>query len=105
MKRVNRQINGGDGTEMGICLECNGVMLKVDGCTKGTIAVNGGIYKRIKCGAPGDNADITTHDLPFNWRCPDCGARPGYYHHFGCDQERCPVCGGQLIGCECNAHR
>jgi len=33
-------------------------------------------------------------------RCPDCGAKPGHYHHIGCDMERCPVCGTQLIGCE-----
>jgi len=35
--------------------------------------------------------------------CGDCGARTGNYHHFLCDIERCPVCGGQLISCDCNA--
>lgn len=34
-------------------------------------------------------------------RCPDCNIAPGGQHHPGCDMERCPVCGGQLIGCEC----
>ena len=35
-------------------------------------------------------------------RCHECGARPGHYHHVGCDAERCPVCGGQLISCDCD---
>ena len=33
--------------------------------------------------------------------CFDCGAGPGTLHHFGCDEERCPKCGGQLISCDC----
>jgi hypothetical protein len=34
--------------------------------------------------------------------CHDCNAAPGSYHHPGCDWERCPVCGGQIIGCDCD---
>lgn len=33
--------------------------------------------------------------------CHDCGAEPGQLHQRGCDVERCPRCGGQVIGCNC----
>jgi hypothetical protein len=34
-------------------------------------------------------------------RCHDCDAEEGELHSIGCDMERCPFCGGQLISCEC----
>ena len=38
-----------------------------------------------------------------NKRCHDCNIlnKKGNVHHFGCDMERCPKCGGQLISCGC----
>ena len=33
--------------------------------------------------------------------CDDCGCPPSGLHHPGCDVERCPICGGQVISCSC----
>ncbi len=35
-----------------------------------------------------------------NKNCVDCGVVHGGYHHKGCDQEICPLCGGQLLACK-----
>jgi len=34
--------------------------------------------------------------------CHDCRVVKGQLHVRGCDVERCPVCGGQFISCECD---
>ena len=49
---------------------------------------NGKKFKRI----PNENSE----------NCHDCGAKPGLLHHWKCDNETCPKCKGQALGCECN---
>lgn len=33
--------------------------------------------------------------------CHDCQCEEGQLHDHGCDMERCPFCGHQLISCDC----
>lgn len=43
----------------------------------------------------------TEHFSEVSGRCHDCNIKHGGFHHPGCDTERCPKCGGQLISCGC----
>jgi hypothetical protein len=62
-----------------------------DTCVVGYIKIGGKVYKR----------NTTYFDV--NKRCHDCGIinKRGNIHHAGCDMERCPICKGQLISCDC----
>lgn len=89
---------------MAKCAFCGREMLKAKGCRKITIRfVDGSRADPIKVGAPGDFYYGCEELNNPNFRCGDCGAMVGGYHHPGCDCERCPKCGGQLISRNCQA--
>jgi hypothetical protein len=54
-----------------------------------TVAVNGKRYDRCVRWVHGDTGFC------------GCGAKNGQYHHIGCSEEDCPICGGYLQSCGC----
>jgi rRNA maturation endonuclease Nob1 len=58
-------------------------------------------YKKIKIN--GKVYDRVTNVFDYGDTCHDCNIKnkTGNLHHFGCDVERCPKCGGKLISCSC----
>ncbi len=79
------------------CKHCGREMSPRNGCKFSRIEVDGQVYKRIRVGDTGDFLS----GLEKSRTCSHCNAGMGQFHHLGCDAERCPVCGGQLIGCDC----
>jgi len=68
---------------------------KNNGCKKEQYFKNGQFYNPIKVGDHGDFCEGKDENI----RCYDCHAPIGKPHHQGCEAEKCPICGGQLITC------
>ena len=75
-----------------ICDYCNQDMSIADDCPENRTIVYPDMTKL--------PASTEHFDEP-SGRCHDCNIKHGNYHHPGCDVERCPRCGGQLISCSC----
>lgn len=52
--------------------------------------------QRVRYGEEQDDWGANEHP------CHDCAVVKGELHVPGCDVERCPKCGGQFGGCECD---
>ncbi len=78
---------------MVVCTQCDEAMLDIK-----TITCEGNNVIKFEGGEK-------YRPLPYvgelHTRCHDCNVKRGGNHHPGCDMERCPKCGGQLISCEC----
>ena len=77
-------------TDYATCTICNREM-KPNSTCRAYVAIihvsTGKAFKRLK--------------NDYDTMCGDCNAKPGGYHHLGCAVERCPICGDQLISCDC----
>jgi hypothetical protein len=59
------------------------------------VVVRGETFERVRYGS--EREDWGAARGP----CDDCGVAKGELHIWGCDVERCPAYGGQVIYCEC----
>lgn len=76
---------------MALCRDCNQDMLYALGCSAD---------RPIKYP---DGTELPARPFADDYGdgCWDCGIADGNTHHPGCEMERCPRCGGQLIDCGC----
>lgn len=88
---------------MSVCDYCKEEMTIAHSCVRVPIIHEKKEYEPIKFG----DEDMSDFELFLQKRfgeakrCGDCGVEKGGYHHPGCDIEKCPVCGLQLISCDC----
>jgi hypothetical protein len=76
----------------GTCNICHKKM-NGTGCV-GHFEIDGERYSRIGYGEDGNYDEDG---------CRDCGVKQfGDKHHWNCDNEKCPACRGQALGCDCD---
>lgn len=80
---------------MAVCNWCDQEMTGKEpvACVTPTYEIEGQTYQRLPY--------LPDYGPP-DQKCHDCHTPPGGLHHPGCDDERCPNCGGQAISCSCD---
>jgi hypothetical protein len=74
---------------------CQQEMMTATSCTVDAFHVNG---RRFELAPFGSEEGMWSFKSS---TCGDCGVKWGGRHHPGCDIQRCPRCGGQLMTCGC----
>lgn len=78
---------------MAVCTWCDREMTSARSCSASELHLRGEPVAMIRFG------DELGWGRPS--RCHDCGVGRGGFHHPGCDMQRCPLCGGQMLSCGC----
>jgi hypothetical protein len=78
---------------MAICSWCEREMTTASSCTVSVLHRDGSPIRMIPWGKE--------RGWRGRGRCGDCGVNPRGFHHLGCDVQRCPLCEGQMLSCDC----